>query len=219
MSALDCVAVREVAPEFALGVLDGDARSDVVLHLDGCATCRTAVAELVETADSIVLLAPEAEPPAGFERRVMAALSGGERRRRWRTVKLVAAVAAAAMIVSVVAVRVIDGGRTPTATSSASAVATVPMIGGGGQQVGLVDVVDGGATTTLTLRVDYALPDGDYGVALDPADGPRRSLGTVTVAGGRGSWTGTARLGDTPTVLALVDDAGRVQCSADLPVA
>jgi predicted anti-sigma-YlaC factor YlaD len=217
MRTLDCADVRDVAPEFAFGVLDGAARAEVVHHLDHCPACRTLVSELAETADSVVLLAPEAEPPPGFERRVVGAIVGGERQRRWRTVKLVAAVAAAAVIVSVVTVRVIDRSRAP-ADSAAPVVATVAMIGGGGLRVGQVQMVDDGALASLVLTVDYALGDGGYRVVLDPEGGGRQVLGTIDVTGGRGSWSGSARLGDEPTDLALVDAAGAVQCAATLPV-
>ena len=216
MTPMDCAEVREVAPEFALGVLDGDARAEVVEHLDRCPTCRTAVGELSETADAMVLLAPEAAPPPGFERRVMEHITGTERRRRWRTVKLVAAVAAA--ILSVVTVRVIDQSRSDP-TVAAPAVATVPMTGDGGARVGQVDVATAGSTATLSLTVDYALPDGEYRVVLDPQGGGRQTLGTVTVVGGRGAWSGTTTLDGEAAQLSLVDTTGHVQCAADLPTA
>jgi len=214
--ALDCAEVRELAPEFALGVLDGDARADVVAHIDRCVGCRTLVTELSETADAIVLLAPEAEPPPGFERRVVARLTDGRRRTRWRTTKLVALVAAAAVILSVVTVRVIDSARTGDAPA---AVATVPMVGAHGTTVGQVDVVHAGRTVSLALSVDYALPDGVYRVALAPRSTPREVLGTMTVRDGKGVWAGTGPVDGQPTDLELVDDAGNVPCSARLPVA
>jgi len=213
---MDCTEVREVTPEFALGVLDGEARAEVVEHLDRCPTCRTAVGELSETADAMVLLAPEAEPPPGFQQRVMEQITGTERRRRWRTVKLVAAVAAAAAILSVVAVRVVDQSRSDP-TVAAPAVTTVPMTGGGGTRVGQVEVSSNASTSTLSLVVDYALPDGEYRVVLDPQTGSRRVLGNITVVGGRGEWSGTTALGGEPAQLALVDTTGHTQCSADLP--
>lgn len=215
MRALGCSEVRDLAPEFAFGVLDGDARADVVHHLDECARCRTLVTELSETADSLVLLGPEAEPPPGFERRIMANLTHGRDRNRWRTAKLVAAVAAAAVIVSVVAVRVIDDRRSERAATPA--VETVPMVGADGAKVGQVDVVEAGATSSLALTVDYALADGAYRVVLAPATTRREVLGTMTVAGGRGAWSGTASVDEQPTDLELVDDAGDVPCSARLP--
>jgi len=215
MRALTCADVRDLASEFAFGVLDGDERADVVHHVDSCPPCRTFVADLSETADTLVLLAPKAEPPPGFERRALARMTGGAPRNRWRTAKLVAGVAAAAIIVSVVAVRVIDGTRRDPTTPAA--IETVPMIGADGATVGTVDVVNAGANANLALTVDYALSDGAYRVVLTPASMPRAVLGTMTVAGGRGEWLGSAAVDDRPADLELVDDAGDIPCSARLP--
>ena len=215
MRTLDCADVRELAPELALGVLDGEARADVVQHLERCAGCRATVTELSETADSMVLLAPEAEPPPGFERRVVAHLTGDVRRSRGRTAKLGAAVAAAAVILSVVTVRVIDGARSDG--GSPAAVRTVAMIGADGSRVGRVEVIGDGDPAELALSVDYALADGAYRVVLAPEQGARRVLGTITVTGGHGTWSGPATIGDRPADLELVDDAGEVPCSANLP--
>src|SRR2546423_14782415 len=85
MSVLTCAEVRELAPELALGILGGAERAEVGLHVNGCARCQAYVAELTEAADAIPQLGPEAEPPAGFEARVMRRLGEGERPtpRRW----------------------------------------------------------------------------------------------------------------------------------------
>ena len=215
MSNMGCAEVREVAPEFALGILDGEQRSDVLLHLDHCAACRRQVGELSETADSLVLLAPEAEPPPGFERRVLGAMDDSVRRRRWRTIKLVAATAAAAAIFSVATVRIIDQTRDGTVSSSPTA-ATVAMVGDDGNRVGRVDVVDSGTTMSFDVSVDYSLPDGSYRVVLDPQTGASQGLGTIQVVGGKGTWSGAAPVQGS-TDLTLVDEAGKERCSAELP--
>jgi anti-sigma-K factor RskA len=205
--------VRDSAAELALGVLDGEARAETLAHIDRCAGCRTAVHELAEVADSVVLLAREAEPPRGFETRVAQGLVVSERRIRWRTARLVAVAAAAAVILSVVTVRVVDQARAP---DGEPAVATVPMVGENGATVGQVDVVDSGTFASLALSVDYAVPDGAYRVVLAPDAEARRVLGSMSVSGGRGVWLGT-----TPQpgrgALELVDDDGATPCSARLP--
>lgn len=215
MNALECNQVRDAAPEMALGVLDAEVRSEVLVHLDACVACRRLVRDLSETADSLVLVAPEAEPSAGFERRVLGAVDDSARQRGWRTVKLLAVTAAAAMIVSVVAVRVIDRVREP-ATPTASTVQRVSMVGDDGQKVGRVDVVADGELASLDLAVDYALPDGRYQVVLESASTRRQPLGVVDVVNSQGSWSGTARVSGA-AVLSLVDDSGRTRCSAALP--
>ena len=108
VSAMSCAEVRELAAELALGILSGAERAEVLLHVNGCSRCQAYVAELTEAADAIPQLAPEAEPPPGFEARVLQRLGAGERRSRRRWIAAVASVAAAAMIVSITVVRVIE---------------------------------------------------------------------------------------------------------------
>jgi hypothetical protein len=219
VNALGCPEVREVAPDFAFGILDGEARSDVLLHLDHCPSCQRYVSELSETADALVLLAPEAEPPAGFERRALDRIVESSRRRRWRTTKLVAVTAAAATILSVVAVRIVDENRTPTSEIAASATSkTVAMVGANGQNVGKVDVVSNGTAMTMDLSVAYALPDGDYSIVLTRSGTPKgEPLGTVHVGGGVGTWSGSTTATGAAQ-LALVETAtGRIRCTAELP--
>ena len=215
MTRLGCPDVREVAPDFAFGILDGEERSDVLLHLDECPTCQRYVSELSETADAMVLLAPEAEPPAGFERRALDRIVDTSRRRRWRTVKLVAATAAAAAIVSVVTVRIVDQSRTPT--SSVVGAHSVAMVGDAGQKVGKVDVVANSTAMALDVSVSYGLPEGDYNVVLTRSGVGKQSLGTMHVFGGQGSWSGSAPAAAGRAQLALVDQEGNELCSAELP--
>ena len=89
-----------MAAELALGIADGADRAQALRHLAGCAECRRAVEELSELADELLMLAPEREPPMGFESRVLARLqpppTAPRRVRRWRRVLVVLAPAAAA---------------------------------------------------------------------------------------------------------------------------
>jgi putative zinc finger protein len=85
-----CDDVRELAPELALGIVDGEERADALRHLTGCADCRRAVEELSEVADDLLMVAPLQEPSAGFESRVVAAMGLAEgsprpKRPRWRS--------------------------------------------------------------------------------------------------------------------------------------
>ena len=72
MTAPECAAFREVAPEVALGIADGDRRSVALEHLAGCAACRQHLDGLTATLDSLLLVSPEVDPPEGFSDRVLA---------------------------------------------------------------------------------------------------------------------------------------------------
>jgi hypothetical protein len=102
---MGCGQVRELAPELALGIAEGEERGAALRHLSGCAGCRQLVSELSSVGDELLLLAPAQEPPLGFESRVLGALAEPPRRRglqplarRRRWVAVAAAVVLAAVV-------------------------------------------------------------------------------------------------------------------------
>jgi Putative zinc-finger len=99
---MSCEELRELAPEIALGTIDGEERADALRHLATCADCRRLVDQFSQVADELLLLAPIQEPPAGFESRVIEALGlqrPPARRRRARALlrRLTPPLAAAAV--------------------------------------------------------------------------------------------------------------------------
>jgi len=68
---MSCGEFTGVAAELALGVLTGRERADAVAHLEHCDACRETVRELTMTSEALLGLLPAAEPPAGFETRVL----------------------------------------------------------------------------------------------------------------------------------------------------
>lgn len=70
-SEMTCEELAEVAAELALGVLTGRERAAALAHLDECDGCREDVRQLMATSDQLLSLLPPAEPPAGFETRVL----------------------------------------------------------------------------------------------------------------------------------------------------
>jgi hypothetical protein len=217
MNVSGCGAVEELAPELALGILGGAERAEALVHVNGCARCQALVSELAEVADLIPLLAPEAEPPPGFEQRVLAAARG----ERWRTLRrrvlVLGAVAAAAASLSVVAVRVIDAGREDTTVTAAPVLRSAPMIGDGGAHVGRV-AVSGGTPAGVVVSVDYAVPDGSYTLQLRPDGAAATDIGRMAVVGEHGEWSGDALIPrDGEVRLALVDANDVAVCEATLP--
>jgi hypothetical protein len=104
---MSCDELRELAPELALGTIEGDERADALRHLTTCAECRRLVDQLSAVADELLLAAPVQEPPAGFESRVIDAIGPPPRRRAWRRVLVrlgPPVAAAAATAVALVAV-------------------------------------------------------------------------------------------------------------------
>jgi hypothetical protein len=77
-----CEETRQTLPELALGIADGEQRAIALEHLAGCADCWRELEELSAIADDLVALAPEHEPPAGFEARVLERVSARQTPKR-----------------------------------------------------------------------------------------------------------------------------------------
>jgi anti-sigma factor RsiW len=213
MTGPGCAATRDAAPELALGTLDGADRAEVLLHVATCAPCQRYVSELAGVADGLARLAPEAEPPAGFSVRVDAAIRGTRRRTRRRWMATVAVTAAAAAILAVTVVRVVDASRSTHAVA-APALRSAVMVGANGIRVGHV-TVSGTTPAGVAVSVDYSVPDGSYALQLREAGGVVRSIGSITIAGGHGQWTGTTGLPPhSDATVALVASNGTIVCRA-----
>jgi anti-sigma factor RsiW len=81
---MSCEETRQLVAELALGIADGADRAQALRHLAECADCRRELGELSELADELLMLAPEVEPPVGFESRVLALVQPPRPPRRWR---------------------------------------------------------------------------------------------------------------------------------------
>jgi hypothetical protein len=94
-----CDETRELLPELALGIADGEERARVLEHIEDCADCRRELERQSAVADSMLVLAPEQEPPAGFESDVLRRIQpAAPRRSILRPLAAVGAVAAAVAI-------------------------------------------------------------------------------------------------------------------------
>jgi hypothetical protein len=110
-------------------------------------------------------------------------------------------------------VRVIDAGR-PSPPVAVPALHTVAMIGANNVRVGRV-AVSGTSPASLAVNVDYSIPDGTYTLELDHPGGTDHRVGTLTVTGGHGQWSGTAPLARRDDVtLTMVSTGNVVVCQA-----
>jgi hypothetical protein len=62
--------------ELALGLLTDPRRSALVEHAVACRRCQARLDDLVAVGDRLVLLAPQVDPPAGFETRALSRMGG-----------------------------------------------------------------------------------------------------------------------------------------------
>jgi hypothetical protein len=66
---------------------------------------------------------------------------------------------------------------------------------------------------SVAIAVDYGIESGDYSVAVHPPGGDKMTIGTMTIADYRGSWTGRS---DVPlpagSTISLIDAQGASAC-------
>jgi hypothetical protein len=209
-------ALHANAAELALGLLSGGERAEALAHLDGCQSCRTLVEDLSDVADGLLLLAPEHEPPAGFESAVLARVGErpARRRRRWLLPAVAAVVAAILGVSGFVAGRQRQGSRLDREYADAlkqlggQALAAATLVDAGGTRAGQLFLYQG-RTSWLFVTVADPQAAGTYAIELLWEDGHRSRIPGLVVQGGRGSLgaTTTLRLRDLRGV-AVVDSAG-----------
>ncbi|PZF82075.1 anti-sigma factor family protein [Jiangella anatolica] len=70
-----CGDIADALAEVATGAASGPDRARVLAHLAECPDCRRELEELTRIADEVLLVAPEHDPPAGFEGAVLARIA------------------------------------------------------------------------------------------------------------------------------------------------
>ncbi|MGQ0616358.1 MAG: hypothetical protein ACT4PW_05125 [Acidimicrobiia bacterium] len=223
---MTCDQLDELVAELALGVLDGAARADALAHLDGCGRCRGVVEGLVGAVDNLALLAPPAEPPAGFEARVMARLAppasdatGSGRRRRaparrgWPPVPRLAVLAGAAVALMVAAA--VGYRAAPDGHDDGPPVARGAMTTAAGAHVGAAFVHREDPAWVVVAVPGWAREGEAYHLRLGLADG-ERVVGEPTMPGPTsGTFVTVVPPGSAAVrTVALVGEDGRVYCEA-----
>jgi hypothetical protein len=195
-----------MAAELALGVASGVERAHALEHLASCPDCRALVDDFAATADSILLLAPQVEPPIGFEARAVA-LARGRRRLSWRWL---GAVAAAALIGGLASGGIIYGAGGGDRELAAAHKILLREIGGKSLRVAEIRSLDGravgrvyaaqgnpsqGKPSWLFLVITDRDGTGNYRVELAPVAGDSiQAKGLFTLDAGKGNWSTTAAI-------------------------
>ena len=198
---MNCTEMQELAPDLALGALSGAERAAVLAHLDTCGACRELVDELANVADGLLTVAPEVEPPIGFESGVMARLGGAARagadptpapatapRPRIAGIRRPVLIGAAAL--ALVASGFVGGLATNAMRGENEAAAAPPVrvalaYGSWGHPVCQV-FAHPGHPSLLVVNVDSPGEIGTYSVDLLTTD-RTVPLGTIQVTDGKGS--------------------------------
>jgi hypothetical protein len=234
----ECSKVRELLPELALGVLVGSDRAGVIRHLESCGACADELEELTGAADHLLSLLPAADPPAGFESRLLDrraaqanARHGGGSEREGRT--------------NVWHGRGEErtGARRPRrpVRRTLVGVAAGALLLGGGIGVGAAIVPTGQAAAFRSVELTHnGVPDGRLMVALSrpgwlfmdlrgvksagwvrcvvtERGGREVTVGSYALTNGYGAWTARLHIPGSDLVAARIEtDAGVTLASARL---
>jgi hypothetical protein len=228
MTELTCQQCQELAAELALDVLPCHQRARALAHLEGCTTCQDTVSALTVTADRLVELLPAVEPPAGFEQRVVKALTPPlpRARRRW--------IPAAGLL----AIVLVAGGwifdrathdLTPTpiitqpendTQAGERTVLYAPLTTGGHQiaerQIGHAYVYPGSPSWIyLSLDTDTTTTSDKVQCEVIRRDGSTVPVGTFPLTHGHGTWGGPAPVDrDTLAIARVITGNGHTLARA-----
>ena len=193
-----CAEVRDLIPELAMGVAPGDERAAALSHIATCADCRRLLEETSATVDELLLLAPEHEPPPGFDARVIEA-AGIQRPSRWRSVSKYALAAAVVVIAAALAAgltrwagaddRELAAQYRETLRTANGSYFKAASLGNEQDPDGHVFAYQGNPSWVFVTMEDA--PSGSYRVRYVTDDGHTEWIGVCRVQDGQGSW-GTA---------------------------
>lgn len=208
VGAPDCDEVRDSVELLALDALEPAERARLMAHVDGCSSCRAELDGAEASLGALLALGPEAEVPAGFADRVVAAtvatpaepgvtasvgLAARARptSRRWFTLAVagvVAAILVTALGLAMGRVFSSDGqvaGPPVTASTDARSAALVRADGASAGSVVVDDV-----TGTLFMVVDAVVAGVPYDCVVRSASGELVRVGSwTTTSGGSATWT------------------------------
>jgi len=218
--------VRELAPELALGTASGEERARALVHIASCLECRSYVDELSRDADALLALAPQNEPPIGFETRAVKRVRGIRPRQRMRlaatvaSIVLVAVGVTAAILESSVARdrNLADRYLALLEGRSHGELFGTTLLTADGAKAGQVFAYEG-SSNWIFIVVNADSGRGMHDIVLTPRALPVGStVGSVRIVDGRASWGSTTGLDLRGLHVQLVDGDGKAEFQAVLPL-
>jgi len=204
--------------ELALGILTGRDRAATLSHVESCPRCAHQLEELSRAADAVVQVAPDVEPPVGFEVRLFSRMGIAEvpPRASWRSRRMVPLAVAAAVVALVVGLSLGWAGgshanRNPIGTVVASAVLTDH-----GKGVGHVYLY-GGRSPWMSMTLADSRVAGRVTCAVITDNGVVHTVGSFKASEGYGTWGAPLRVAPSDVRTAeVVASNGTVIATAPL---
>lgn len=185
-----CELIREELAELALGTLSGRSRSEGLDHVASCPTCAAELERLSIVADKLLQLAPEVEPPLGFELRLAEKLQIAAPAGRPRHFRRASALAVAAAVVALLGFglgSVVAAGGGGNLNQSATAGLTAANLTSHGIVLGKV-IISAGSPPWMFMTISGGTLSGQVKCNVTLAGGEVETLGVFKITGGYGAW-------------------------------
>ncbi len=222
-----CELMQDELAELALGTLDGRSRSEVLGHVGSCPRCRATLEHLSGVTDSLLQLAPEVEPPLGFELRLVEKLRAADAekpqaaersRQRWlRRASPLAAAAAVLLLLGIGLGSLLTSRGDNNQVHSASTGLTTAALTAHGHVLGEV-MTSPGNPAWMFMTINEGAWSGKVTCQITLTVGTVKTVGVFTLSDGYGAWgaplTSPAR--DVRSARLVAAD-GTVVASAQFP--
>ena len=222
---IECTTFEESVGELVLDLLEPAGRTALLHHAAGCSRCQAELHSLSAIADQLATVAPECEPPVGFEARVLAMFTPpviapadavSRRVRRHPVAGALLAAAAAALLGVWVGHSFTGAGHETAATSTPALAGTLLAEDGAEHGWVLVTTAADGAGATLTMHLSDLRP-GTYRCLFVAADGATTEVAAWPIDdSGAGQWTIAVAAPTAGERVVVVADSGATVATADL---
>jgi Putative zinc-finger len=215
--AASCAVFEDDLAELALGILSGRDRVAVLQHVESCERCSSELERLSLVADALLGLAPEVEPPVGFELRLAERLqSPAHHARRPRRAGVLAIAALVLALVGFGLGAVLGPSGMNVRSPSAEANLTSATLASHGHVLGEV-MISSGTPAWMFMTVDAGAWSSKVTCEVTLADGKVVRIGVFKLANGYGAWGAPlpAAAADVRSAR-LVAPSGSVLASAQL---
>jgi hypothetical protein len=222
-----CNEHSENLAELALGILTGRDRAATLAHVDTCVPCAEELEQLAHAADAVLSVAPETEPPVGFEVRLfnrmgvadgLTGLAAPPRAPlRWvaRAPRWVLA-AAAAVIALAAGLSIGWSVSGPTGGGSSGRAVEQAALTEHGARVGTVETY-GGSSPWMIVTLADSSAQGRIFCEVVTDDGVTHKVGAFSATYGYAAWDAPLRVAPQDVRKAeVVSSSGTIIASASL---
>ncbi len=185
-----CEAIQDELAELALGTLFGRSRSEVLDHVESCSRCAATLEQLSVVADQLVQLAPEIEPPLGFEIRLAEKLRSAAPVRQPSRLRRASLLSAAAAVIVALGIGIgtlanPGGGTKPLDRSTVNL--TAAKLTSHGHVLGEV-MISAGSPSWMFMTINEGGSSGTVTCEVTLAGGKVETIGEFELSGGYGAW-------------------------------